>query len=193
MLTNRKVSTIQSQIADILRTELIFGDYLPGEKLNEQDLAARFDVSRGPIREVLLILHKEGLIESKRNCGNFVCQPLSEPVNELMLSFKSSIEQFSSAEAVCVTTHQFNNLSSLTTQMEVHLKHGELNEFRAAELEFQQLYIELAAGKDLSNLWYLMAIRVDQNQITEKSLADKLELYQQQLSKLQQINTHANQ
>ncbi|WP_048688733.1 GntR family transcriptional regulator [Catenovulum maritimum] len=185
-LSNRKVSTIQSQIADILRSELIFGDYLPGEKLNEQDLAERFEVSRGPIREVLLILYKEGLIESKRNCGNFVCQPLSKPVEELMQSFKQSIEQFAVSGQVSASRTQHKSLALLLTQMDLHLKHQELSEYKVAEIEFQQLFIELAAGKDLSNLWYLIAIRVQQNKEPLEVLSKRLENFTAQLDGLQQ-------
>ncbi len=45
-----------------LERDIIEGRLEPGERLDEQDLAARFGVSRTPIREVLLQLSSMGLV-----------------------------------------------------------------------------------------------------------------------------------
>jgi DNA-binding GntR family transcriptional regulator len=44
-------------------------DLPPGERLVEADLAARFGVSKTPIREALLLLEKEGLVTSAPHVG----------------------------------------------------------------------------------------------------------------------------
>jgi DNA-binding GntR family transcriptional regulator len=44
-------------------------DLPPGERLVEADLAARFGVSKTPIREALLLLEKEGLVTSVPHVG----------------------------------------------------------------------------------------------------------------------------
>jgi DNA-binding GntR family transcriptional regulator len=46
-----------------LRDEIIAGKLLPGEVLSEGELAARYGVSRGPIRSALQDLHRVGLVQ----------------------------------------------------------------------------------------------------------------------------------
>jgi DNA-binding GntR family transcriptional regulator len=49
-------------VVDALRAGIIGGDYAQGERLVEEEIAARFDVSRNPIREALRTLSIEGFV-----------------------------------------------------------------------------------------------------------------------------------
>jgi DNA-binding GntR family transcriptional regulator len=51
-------------VAARLEAEIIAGERKPRERLVELDLAARFGVSRGPVREALRMLEREGLVVS---------------------------------------------------------------------------------------------------------------------------------
>ena len=52
------------EILSVLRTEILSGQYRPGERLpSERDLAARFGSNRGAIREVIKKLEQLGIIE----------------------------------------------------------------------------------------------------------------------------------
>ena len=53
---------LRSAVLDALRTAIIRGDYLPGDRLVEEEIAARFDVSRNPIRDALHALALEGFV-----------------------------------------------------------------------------------------------------------------------------------
>ncbi|MBF6329492.1 GntR family transcriptional regulator [Nocardia transvalensis] len=61
-------------IADRLRTAIMRGVLAPGAQLVEADLAAQFDVSRGPVREAMQRLVSEGLLHSIRHRGIFVIE-----------------------------------------------------------------------------------------------------------------------
>lgn len=67
-----KKPTLASMVADRLRELIVEGGYEPGDQLNEVDLASRFGVSRGPIREGLRQLVHEGLLRSEPHRGAFV-------------------------------------------------------------------------------------------------------------------------
>ncbi|MEU5870182.1 GntR family transcriptional regulator [Glycomyces sp. NPDC047369] len=65
-----KKSTI---VAESLRTAILSGRYRDGQLLpGEQDLAQRYDVSRGTIRKVLAQLAEESLINTRTGVGSFV-------------------------------------------------------------------------------------------------------------------------
>ena len=71
-------------LRDRLEQDIVTGALRPGERLDEQSLAARFGVSRTPIREALMQLATAGLIELQPRRGAFVAS----------LSLKEVIERF---------------------------------------------------------------------------------------------------
>jgi len=73
----RSVS-IRHAVADAVRGALRAGDLKPGENLSEVALAAKFEVSRGPIRAALLVLVEEGLLVHSPNRGFYVINFTSE-------------------------------------------------------------------------------------------------------------------
>ncbi len=60
------------RIADSLRTAILDGSYLPGERIRQEDLAARSGASRIPAREALRMLDAEGLVTLVANAGAWV-------------------------------------------------------------------------------------------------------------------------
>jgi len=61
-------------IARQLREAIMTGALQPGDQLGEAELAARFQVSRGPLREAMQRLVSEGLLRSERHRGLFVIE-----------------------------------------------------------------------------------------------------------------------
>jgi DNA-binding GntR family transcriptional regulator len=60
------------RIADSLRTAILEGSYLPGERIRQEDVAARSGASRIPVREALRMLDAEGLVTLVANSGAWV-------------------------------------------------------------------------------------------------------------------------
>jgi DNA-binding GntR family transcriptional regulator len=54
--------TLVDSVADALRTSILSGLIGPGERLVEAELARELRVSRGPVREALALLGKEGIV-----------------------------------------------------------------------------------------------------------------------------------
>ena len=54
-LTEIRPLPISGQIRDMLRDRITAGDLAPGERLTETNLAARLKISRGPLREAILL------------------------------------------------------------------------------------------------------------------------------------------
>ncbi|MFD7458268.1 MULTISPECIES: GntR family transcriptional regulator [unclassified Streptomyces] len=64
-----KRSSYRERVADALRAALITGELRPGAVYSAPALAARFGVSATPVREALLDLVKEGLVDAVPNKG----------------------------------------------------------------------------------------------------------------------------
>ncbi|MFD3536806.1 GntR family transcriptional regulator [Streptomyces sp. NPDC058664] len=80
-LKSRKLIPVQEhlrdQVAAALRAALISGDLQPGVIYSAPTLAAEYGVSATPVREAMLDLTREGLVEAVRNKG-FRVTELSE-------------------------------------------------------------------------------------------------------------------
>ena len=61
--------TLWQQIADVLREDIIRGKIKPGERIVEEDIAEKFHVSRGPVREALRHIGEEGFVVIIRICS----------------------------------------------------------------------------------------------------------------------------
>lgn len=86
--------TLSSQIADEVRELVITGALAPGEKVKEQALAERFEVSRAAVREALRQLVGERLLVSEPQRGVRVWQPSAEELRDL-LDYRAALEGMS--------------------------------------------------------------------------------------------------
>ena len=68
--------TIKDRVYDVLRQEIMDGKLRPGDKIVEQNIADRLNVSRSPVREAVKQLIGDGLLLCIPNKGAFV-KPLS--------------------------------------------------------------------------------------------------------------------
>jgi len=70
----RRGSTLSSLVAREISNLIIAGEFSGGDRLNEAELATRFGISRGPVREALRTIEREGLAVGIANRGVFVRQ-----------------------------------------------------------------------------------------------------------------------
>lgn len=81
-----QVRTIRYQeIADILRRQIVAGEYGPGEVLpSEAGLVAKHHASRVTIRKALELLKADGLVDARQGSGWFVAaEPVPQPLTGL--------------------------------------------------------------------------------------------------------------
>ena len=79
----RRGSTTPDLIAESLREEILRGTIPPGQPLRQEELAERFGVSRLPVRDALLRLEAQGLVEVFPNRGAFVVSLSLDEVREI--------------------------------------------------------------------------------------------------------------
>jgi len=72
MVIEKKILGLGHQVAEILSAEILEGEIRGGDRLIEQELQAKFGVSRSPLREAFRELEKKGLVEIIPRRGTFV-------------------------------------------------------------------------------------------------------------------------
>jgi DNA-binding GntR family transcriptional regulator len=75
--------SLREEVANALRAALVAGQMRPGTVYSAPALAARFDVSATPVREAMLDLAKEGLVEVARNKGFRVTELSDDELDEI--------------------------------------------------------------------------------------------------------------
>jgi DNA-binding GntR family transcriptional regulator len=75
---------LHRELVERLRDMIVDGSLTPGERLNERLLCERFGVSRTPLREAILILAREGLVEIMPRRGSRVAVLGIEQVRDII-------------------------------------------------------------------------------------------------------------
>ncbi len=69
LFTPPRTTSIRQSALDLLREALLSGQFQPGQQLTEVALSTQLGISRGPVREALLMLAQEGLVNHHANHG----------------------------------------------------------------------------------------------------------------------------
>ncbi len=79
----RRSQTLTSIVREAIEDMIISGELAEGDRVNESALAARLQVSRGPIREAVRGLDQAGLLRNVTNQGAFVRELSLEEIRDL--------------------------------------------------------------------------------------------------------------
>jgi DNA-binding GntR family transcriptional regulator len=90
------VQSITSQLIVRLRDRILAGDYAPGSALRQDTLAAEFGISKIPVREALVQLQSEGLVNIYPNRG-FQVRPLVGSELDEVFSLRLQMEPAAAA------------------------------------------------------------------------------------------------
>lgn len=69
-MTSKKA--VSTKVADILRKQILQGDWMPGQRLRQEIIAQELNVSRIPVRDALRILEADGLVSLQTNQGAWI-------------------------------------------------------------------------------------------------------------------------
>lgn len=125
---------------------------LPGTFINEQRVAEEVGISRTPVREALLLLSAEGLVQLVPNRGAFV-PPLTPDQVHHILSARTVIESWATEEAMRHGAPPVARMRECMDRQRALLEGGTFAEFIAADREFHTELL-LAAGNPVMSQMY---------------------------------------
>lgn len=128
---------------------IIKGEYKPGQKLKEEEISERLDVSRPPVREAFKALEGEGLVVRRPRRGVFVTQMTQKDVWEAY-TLKATLYEMAIELAFEVFSNDhIQRLKAIIEKMEecVRQKPVDLIRYQEFHQEFHDSIL-LASGHD---------------------------------------------
>lgn len=141
--------TLRERVYDHLRQEILANRYPPGSLLLEVPLAEELGVSRGPIREALLSLEREGLVEITPRRGAVVITLTKRDFLEAY-QVREALEALGIRLAVPrLTKADLDQLDERIERMEKDAADGDVEAFFEANASFHEALIEGSDNRKL--------------------------------------------
>lgn len=90
---------LPDQVNAYIMRELTYGRLLPGERINEAEMARHLGISRNPIREAIRRLEERGILVSAPRRGTFVRTFTGKDIEDIF-SFRVTVECFAVRQAL---------------------------------------------------------------------------------------------
>lgn len=148
-----RTRSLSSLVAQEIERLILSGELPAGERLNEQQLAARLGVSRGPVREAVRGLERSGLVVAVRNQGSYVRKVSAEEALEIY-DLRAAITGLACARlAESATSEQLAALRALVKRMEAARRADDPRSYYAANLEFHASLLAYGGGPRARRLY----------------------------------------
>ena len=133
-------------VADQLRDEILDGRLPAGARLVETELADRFGVSRGPIRDALTELARTGLAVDLPRRGTFVSSLTEADLNEVYV-IRRAIEEVAVRLSIShATDEELTELRAALEAVENAYRGPDLAAAWDADMEFHRSYCRLSGN-----------------------------------------------
>lgn len=131
-------SSIQANIYARLREAILDGNLAPGQRLTQDELAAELSVSRMPVREALLRLETDGLVNFHPYKGFSVATFTQDDLKEIY--FMRGVLEGTAAKlaAANITEEDLEKISRLCRKMSISLTSGDYEDLPHLNAEFHQ-------------------------------------------------------
>ncbi|MEU8636144.1 GntR family transcriptional regulator [Amycolatopsis sp. NPDC048633] len=146
---------LADEVADRIRDAIFGGAYAPGSQLREVELAEALGVSRGPVREALLKLEREGLVRGEWHRGTMVTSLSEVDVAELD-SLRAALEQL----AVGLVIDRAPDLEAVDAAVARMERAADEHEMVRRDLEFHDAIYAAAGHRRLGEAWQAIRSQV---------------------------------
>ncbi|KIZ14648.1 GntR family transcriptional regulator [Streptomyces natalensis] len=139
-------------VCTAIRDDIVSGALAPGSRLVEEILAARYGVSRVPVREALRTLQSEGFVTTRRHAGACVAEPTEQEAADL-LDIRAVLEPLGAARAaVRRSPAHLKVLRGLVRLGRERARHGHAADLRQLDGWFHETLAQAAGSPSLTAL-----------------------------------------
>ncbi len=153
--------TLADEVTDRLRDAILSGEFVAGERLREENLAAMLQVSRGPIREAFGALERDGLVMLSRHHGASVAELSREDLEEVY-SLRIVLETLAARYAVKRATEvDFGRIQQALSAFTDRLSDNPTEQDAAnLDVQFHDAFYQAAHHSRLYGSWQNIRLQV---------------------------------
>jgi DNA-binding GntR family transcriptional regulator len=143
---------IPENLAKLLEDEIVLGRLAPNTRLTEEEVAARYSVSRSPVREALRLIERDGLVLRAARRGIWVA-PLSLRDFDEIYACRIELEGLAAAQAAqSLQTEKKLQLAGVLREMRDAQQRGDAQEFFLVDVRGSFMIYDLADNATLARL-----------------------------------------
>ncbi|GAB3568780.1 GntR family transcriptional regulator [Amycolatopsis endophytica] len=144
-----RVTNLRDQVLEVVRQAMVSGEIRPGDIYSAAALAARLGVSTSPVREAMLTLVNQGLMEPVRNRG-FRVVAMSEQDLDEIYELRQLLEVPATLSAAAkASPADLERLSGLAREIEAAAAAGDVPRFLDADRRFHLDLLSLGGNRRL--------------------------------------------
>ncbi len=151
--------SLVAEIACEVGAEIIEGVRAPGDDLNSVELSKRFSTSRTPIREALMLLEKEGLVDVPPRKRPRVAVPDLQDIREIYRARAALFELIAADVARSASEEGLERLRSRFAEMQAAHRAGDVNAFVWANVDFYDQNTLLANNRTVKRILDSLLLR----------------------------------
>ena len=150
-----------TQVAlDAIRDRIVEGEFEFGAAISEAALAEVLGISKTPVREALLQLKREGLVDVYPKRGTFVFDVRTEDVDSIC-EFRRLLECAALQNAASRSWGQLvDRLGGLVRHMQAAVENEDLPQYRQLDAQFHSSFFEFCGNPFLVDAYDLVRFRV---------------------------------
>ena len=169
-----------------IRTKICLLEYAPGMRLSEEALAAKFGVSRTPLRRVLARLEGEGLVKSVHGVGTFVTNVDVEELAQTYLLRLELAELTGKLNAVAPDADLWDEFRDMSTRSKALLKDTDAQRFAELNMDFYLTLLKLTANEPLREICERLYFRTSRIWLksvfsSQIDLADEVDVFDREI------------
>ena len=150
----------RESISKVIRRDLISGKYKCDEPMREQKLATRFGTSRGPVRDALMQLTQEGILQYQANKGVRVSSLLTDEERDVVVAMRLELEKYCLNKFVPnASEDDFKNISILLERLKNACEVASLPEVAENDLALHRYWVA-QASPHLESTWVGLSVRM---------------------------------
>ena len=181
-----KTTSLRESVADAIRRTLLEGQIPHGERISDSEIASQLKVSRGIVREALLVLSQEGLVNHSRNQGFSVLEVTEQDqrqIEQVRLSMEGLALNLARER---VSAQDLELLEKLKEEVVAAFNPGDFRNLVHRDLEFHATLWEQSGNPWLVQALkrimvpyfaYAMAFKMRQPDLTEELLRRRHDIY----------------
>jgi DNA-binding GntR family transcriptional regulator len=150
-----------AQIHAALRDEIIRLQLKPLATLNEKQIGERFGVSRTPVREALLRLADEGLVDIYPQSGTFVSRIPRRALFEAILIRKALEATTVSLAIAAMTDADLKGLEANQAALQQAASAGDISSVHRIDMAFHQLIADIAGYPGIWTVIAQVKVQID--------------------------------